>query len=150
MCQDSQVTSGCVPSNACLGSGLRFGPGDSCVFPITFECYFVWMYLLNLCQIEQCTDKYREECDLEGEEATTQGETREGVVDQWRRKRVGGGWRLTYHPAARQFLAPSFGSAHKQTPHEPKGDAGLRCTKTRMSSQSDSRQASPSQQAPRV
>lgn len=78
-----------------------------------FECLpadFVSVH--QLCQTEQCTDKYREECDFEGEEETTQGETREGV-EQWRRER--GVWRLTYHPAVRQFLALSFNLAHKQT-----------------------------------
>ncbi len=80
----------------------------------------------------------------EWEEETTQGETPGGRgVTEGRRGR----WRLTCHPAVRQFLALGFNSANKQTPYEPKVmlitmHSALRCTQTCMSSQSGARQAS--------
>lgn len=67
-----------------------------------------------------------------------------------RRKRVGGRVEADIPSRCETVPGPKFQLGTQTNATWAKGDAGLRCTKTRTSSRSDSRQASPSQRAPRV
>lgn len=69
----------------------------------------------------------REECDSDVEEETTQRDPGE----------EGG---LTYRPTVRRLLAPRFSSLH--TNKNQKGDDEPMCTKSRMSSRPETKQAS--------
>lgn len=88
------------------------------------DTHLAAVYLLTLisvcqlCQIEQCTDTWREECDVKGRKRPHKGSPQEGV-ERWRKAGggVGGG-----------EVWDSFCSAHKQTPYtpyEPKVTASL-------------------------
>lgn len=94
-CQDSQAQAGCVPSSARVGSELPFGPTALPQFHGLF--YFVWMYLLTLCQsigsarLSSARTSRGRNVIFEGAEATTQGETREGCRAMEEEEGGGGG-----------------------------------------------------------